>query len=257
MALVDAAGAVIEFLSYEGTHTATDGPAAGMTSTDLGVFEPSTTPVGRSLQRRPDGLSWAPAAPNSFGACFGQPPEAPEIGAQVPVAALDGPYAAYAMDPVAMSAAASTDGDGDALTYAWDLGDGTATSGVAVSHTYATPGDYAVRLIVADPLGLADTVTTTATITAMPAAVGMERLQVLLDELVASGALTGGVTNALQAKLDAAARQFANGNHAPVRGQLGAFGNHLGALVDSGRLTAAQAAPLLAMLERVLAALGG
>ncbi|MEJ2679807.1 MAG: lamin tail domain-containing protein, partial [Gemmatimonadota bacterium] len=33
-ALVDASGTVVEFLSYEGTFTATDGPASGMTSTD-------------------------------------------------------------------------------------------------------------------------------------------------------------------------------------------------------------------------------
>ncbi|MGB5246149.1 MAG: hypothetical protein WBN34_06345, partial [Woeseia sp.] len=49
IALVNA-GTVIQFLSYEGTLTATDGPASGMTSTDIGVAEASTTPVGESLQ---------------------------------------------------------------------------------------------------------------------------------------------------------------------------------------------------------------
>ncbi|MCI0684044.1 MAG: hypothetical protein L0Y71_18195 [Gemmataceae bacterium] len=51
VALVDNNGAVIEFLSYEGVLTATAGPAAGMTSTDIGVFEPFDTPIGQSLQR--------------------------------------------------------------------------------------------------------------------------------------------------------------------------------------------------------------
>src|SRR4029079_9433771 len=39
MALVDAGGAVVEFLSYEGVFAATNGPANGQTSTDLGTRE--------------------------------------------------------------------------------------------------------------------------------------------------------------------------------------------------------------------------
>jgi len=50
LALVDSSSAVIQFLSYEGSFTAGDGPANGMTSTDIGVFEPGTTPIGYSLQ---------------------------------------------------------------------------------------------------------------------------------------------------------------------------------------------------------------
>lgn len=41
---------VIQFLSYEGTLTATDGPANGMVSTDVGVLELGTEAVGLSLQ---------------------------------------------------------------------------------------------------------------------------------------------------------------------------------------------------------------
>ncbi|MDJ0839892.1 MAG: endonuclease [Acidobacteriota bacterium] len=50
IALVDDTGAVIEFLSWEGTFTAVGGPADGLTSTDIGVSEASSTPVGHSLQ---------------------------------------------------------------------------------------------------------------------------------------------------------------------------------------------------------------
>ena len=39
IALVDASGAVMQFLSYEGTLTAVGGPADGLTSTDIGVSE--------------------------------------------------------------------------------------------------------------------------------------------------------------------------------------------------------------------------
>src|SRR6266568_4405744 len=44
----------------------------------------------------------------------------------------------------------SSDPDGDALTYAWDFGDGAVGSGATVSHTYADNGSYAVVLTVSD-----------------------------------------------------------------------------------------------------------
>ena len=43
---------VLEFISYEGTFTATNGPATGMTSTDVGVSEPTSSPVGVIIQER-------------------------------------------------------------------------------------------------------------------------------------------------------------------------------------------------------------
>lgn len=75
IALVDANGAVVEFLSYEGTFTAVGGPADGQLSVDIGVEEPGTTPFGHSLQRDPvDHDVWFEAAPNSFGAVNGGGP---------------------------------------------------------------------------------------------------------------------------------------------------------------------------------------
>jgi 5'-nucleotidase len=66
VALVNRAGAVVEFLSYEGTFTATNGPAQGLTSTDIGVSEKGTEPAGQSLQRAyPDG-AWSGPAPSTF-----------------------------------------------------------------------------------------------------------------------------------------------------------------------------------------------
>ena len=50
LALIDNNSTVIQFLSYEGTLTATSGTANGMTSTDIGVSETSSTPTGDSLQ---------------------------------------------------------------------------------------------------------------------------------------------------------------------------------------------------------------
>ncbi len=72
IALVSPAG-LIQFLSYGGTFTAVGGPADGQLSTDIGVAEPSTTPVGQSLQLTGTGstygdFTWQPPALSSFGA---------------------------------------------------------------------------------------------------------------------------------------------------------------------------------------------
>lgn len=57
MALVDASGSVVEFLSYEGSMTASNGPANGLQSTNIGVSESGSTPVGDSLQRTGTGCA--------------------------------------------------------------------------------------------------------------------------------------------------------------------------------------------------------
>lgn len=56
-----------QWLSYEGTFAATDGPASGLTSVDIGVAEVGTTPVGQSLQLTGSGagyseFAWLPPA---------------------------------------------------------------------------------------------------------------------------------------------------------------------------------------------------
>ena len=65
LALVDNFGVMLEFLSYEGVLTATNGVANGLTSTDIGVAETGTTPVGYSLQF--NGSTWQEAGANTFG----------------------------------------------------------------------------------------------------------------------------------------------------------------------------------------------
>ncbi|MGH8947134.1 MAG: ExeM/NucH family extracellular endonuclease [Acidimicrobiia bacterium] len=73
LALVDSADRVLQFLSYEGSFTATNGPANGLTSTDIGVAEGGSSPIGFSLQLTGTGASyeefdWNPPADDSFGA---------------------------------------------------------------------------------------------------------------------------------------------------------------------------------------------
>jgi len=48
-----------QFLSYEGSFTATNGVANGMTSVDVGVSEPSSSPIGQSLQLTGSGGSYS------------------------------------------------------------------------------------------------------------------------------------------------------------------------------------------------------
>ncbi|MEP7089827.1 MAG: PKD domain-containing protein [Nocardioidaceae bacterium] len=66
-------------------------------------------------------------------------------------------------------ASASTDPDGDAITYDWSFGDGTThSSQIAPSHDYTTGGDHPVVLTVTDSHGATGTDTVTATTTAPP-----------------------------------------------------------------------------------------
>ena len=66
-------GVVIQFLSYEGSFTATNGTASGMTSTDIGVSELGTEAVGNSLQLQGTGnvytnFTWAGPIGQTAGA---------------------------------------------------------------------------------------------------------------------------------------------------------------------------------------------
>jgi uncharacterized protein len=78
---------VVQFLSYEGTFTATNGPAAGQDSTDIGVAQSGSEPVGSSLQLSGSGttygdFTWAEiegsntsGQPNAGQSFEGVPPE--------------------------------------------------------------------------------------------------------------------------------------------------------------------------------------
>jgi hypothetical protein len=66
IALVDASGNVIEFISYEGVLNAIDGPASGMMSTDIGVQETSSSSTTTSLSLVNG--EWIVADTNSRGA---------------------------------------------------------------------------------------------------------------------------------------------------------------------------------------------
>jgi predicted extracellular nuclease len=107
---------LIQFLSYDGpAFTAIDGPAAGVMSTDIGVFEPSDAPVGSSLQLVGTGttyqqFSWSGPIPHTFGnpntgQTFGTPP------ADQPVSVDCGPGIVTAQGTADSATVTATDPD--------------------------------------------------------------------------------------------------------------------------------------------------
>ena len=168
IALVDAAGNAVQFLSYEGSFAATNGPANGQTSTDIGVTETGSTPAGHSLQLTGEGtqysdFTWQSASANTFGAInggqsFGSTP--PPVN-QAPTAAFDSNC--YGLG-CTFNANASTDADGSIVSYEWDFGDGNTATGSEQTHGYDFAGDYVVTLTVTDDQGATDTTAQTVTV---------------------------------------------------------------------------------------------
>ncbi|UUY04843.1 PKD domain-containing protein [Svornostia abyssi] len=91
-----------------------------------------------------------------------------EYRREAPVAQLAAPATAVVGQPVAFSAAGTTDPDGDALTYAWAFGDGQTASGVQAQYAYATPGPKTVKLVVTDAAGRTTAMTATVQVSAPP-----------------------------------------------------------------------------------------
>src|SRR4029079_11773431 len=70
---------------------------------------------------------------------------------RAPVASAGGPYAAFRGAAITFDGSGSSDPDGNALTYSWDFGDGSAPgAGVSPAHAYASLGTFTVRLVVSD-----------------------------------------------------------------------------------------------------------
>src|SRR4029079_10825325 len=85
----------------------------------------------------------------------------------VPLASAGGPYSGFKNVAFALDGSGSSDGNGDALTYRWDFGDGTTGSGARPSHTYAIAAGspshtYTATLVVND--GISDSAAATAAV---------------------------------------------------------------------------------------------
>ncbi|MEX0892107.1 MAG: PKD domain-containing protein [Gemmatimonadota bacterium] len=80
-----------------------------------------------------------------------------------PTASAGGPYDEPEGWFVRFDGSASSDADGDDLTFAWSFGDDATGTGATPSHAYADDGTYAVSVVVSDGVA-SDETSTTATI---------------------------------------------------------------------------------------------
>jgi len=89
--------------------------------------------------------------------------------AQVTINAVNlAPVAAFSANPasgppplaVNLNASATTDANGDTLSFLWLFGDGNTGNGINVNHTYTSTGTYMATLVVTDIHGGTDTATT-------------------------------------------------------------------------------------------------
>ncbi len=76
------------------------------------------------------------------------------IHINTPPIANAGPNSSCCVDKAAsFTASASSDPDGDRLTFTWDFGDGSKMQGENVTHAYSREGSYNIRLTVDDHSG--------------------------------------------------------------------------------------------------------
>lgn len=114
---------------------------------------------------------WCVESPGSSCTNPGTPPDAlldpaPSANA-APIAVAGGPYEGEAGTTlIQFDGSGSSDPDNDALTFAWDFGDGNTATGMMPTHTYASAGNFQVTLIVSDELADSEPGMTTATISA-------------------------------------------------------------------------------------------
>lgn len=130
IALVAPGGQVLEFISYEGVMTATNGPAAGMTSLDVGVAEPGNA-SGTSIARTGSGgegldFAWTLSSDDTPNAINGGqafvPPTARVRVADVAVAEGDG-------GTTTLTFTVTRSGPTQAFTVDYATADGTASAG--------------------------------------------------------------------------------------------------------------------------------
>ena len=73
---------------------------------------------------------------------------------QAPVVSISAvPTVGTAPLTVTFSGAGSYDPDGTIVSYVWTFGDGTTSSGIAVTHTYTNSGNFTAKLTVTDNVG--------------------------------------------------------------------------------------------------------
>ena len=144
LALVNTAtNTVIQFLSYEGTFAATDGPAAGQTSADVGVAEPGAT---NDTSIGYVGSGQAPAD-FTYALISGQTPGAPNTGQTL--AAGGGPApetASVTFVPMSATTAENVPYTSGAFVYTLANSDGNPANNPAATGTVAVTSGNAAQV---------------------------------------------------------------------------------------------------------------
>lgn len=84
----------------------------------------------------------------------------------LPMANAGGPYTGVVNTSIAFDASSSTVTDQQALSFAWDFGDGSTAAGASPAHSYAAVGTYTAKVTVSASSGGVSTATATVNVTA-------------------------------------------------------------------------------------------
>jgi len=149
--------------AYVNTHFITTASDNGDQIDDVLTFSVSPTlPPGATYNTSSGEFSWTPSPSQAgtytltFCVSDGNASDCETIVITVsannnpPVAVAGGPYQGATGQPIQFNGSGSSDPDGNALSYAWDFGDGGTATGVTASHTYAGAGNYIATLTVTD-----------------------------------------------------------------------------------------------------------
>lgn len=176
---------------------------------------------------------------------------------QAPTAVAGGPYEIVVREAAALDASASSDPDGDTLTYDWAFGDGgvAANGGAHVSHVYTTAGTFSATVTVSD--GKGGSSVAGATLTVLSAADAAAALKTMVDRLISdAGRWRHWWTWPLTASVRVAVASLRGGHTHIARWQLREFIEQVKAARRAHRMSADTAQALIAYARRVLHALG-
>lgn len=121
----------------------------------------------------------------------------------------------------------------------------------ALSNSYAVAGSYILTVTITDDDGGADA--RTATVIVQTPAQGANSLTALIAQLQANGSIPSATAQTLIRTSDAAALSLAGMDNPSGINQMGAFKNQVDAALKSGKISAATAATLNAMADRIIA----
>jgi predicted extracellular nuclease len=133
---------VVQFLSYEGSFTASGGPAGGLTSTNIGIFQAGNEAIGSSLQLTGSGsayadFTWAATTDDSpgtinAGQSFGGPPPGESVSVN------DVSVAEGNAGTSLLTFTVTRTGNTGAFTIDFATANGTATAGSDFTATSGT-----------------------------------------------------------------------------------------------------------------------